>query len=93
MSLIEHNQLAGLGIDAGGHQLGGDRNYRIPGLGENEVVELCLAFFIVAGNPHDVLGILSNQIAIFIDQCLAHPLGVVDVIAKDDGFVETIGLF
>ena len=51
---VEHDELAGLGIDAGGHQLrgGGDDGKRF--IRVDEVVELGLALVVVARDPHDV---------------------------------------
>ncbi|MNF66855.1 hypothetical protein D3C84_486540 [compost metagenome] len=91
--LVEHNQLAGLSIDAGGHQLAGGGNHRVALFRVDEVIQLGLAFLVIAGDAHDVLAVLSHALGVEVDQGLAHALGVVDVVAEDDGFLEWIGGF
>ena len=48
---------------------------------------------VVAGDPHDVLAmVLRDEVGVLgVDQGLAHPLGVVDVLAEDDGLVVAVG--
>ena len=89
--MVQHDQFAGLRIHAGGHQLGSSGNDRIFRFRENEVVQLHFSFFIVAGDPHDVFGVHGNQVGVFVNQCLAHPLGVVDVFAKHNRFIKAVG--
>ncbi len=60
-------------------------------LGEDEVIELGFALFVIARDTHDIFAVLRGQIAVFIDQCLTHALCVVDIFAEDDGFVEAVG--
>ncbi|MNQ58901.1 hypothetical protein D3C85_731200 [compost metagenome] len=89
--LVEHNQLAGLSIDAGGHQLAGGGNDWVARLRVDEVIQLGLAFLVIAGDTHDVFAILGHALRVEVDQGLAHALGVVDVVAEDDGFLKRIG--
>ena len=77
--------MAGLGIDAGGHELGGHRDDGKGGFWIDEVVELGLALVVVAGDAHDIPAIGGGQVLIGIDQGLAHALRMVDVLAEDDG--------
>ena len=89
-ALVEHDQMACLGINAGRHELrsrGDDRECRFR---IDEVVELRFALFVVACDAHDVFVVGSGKVGIGIDQCLPHPLGMIDVFAKDDGLGETI---
>src|SRR5690606_25112616 len=92
-TLIQHNKLAGLGIDARGHQLGSGRDDGVFAFREDEVVQLHLAFFIVAGDAHDIAVVLRHQVGVFVDQRLAHAFGMVDVVAEDDGLVEAVAGF
>ena len=89
--LIQHNQLAGLRIDPGGHQFAGGGDDRVAGFRVDEVVQLGFAFLIVTSYAHDVLAALGNALWVEVDQCLAHALGVVDVVAEDDGLLVRIG--
>ena len=57
----------------------------------DEVVELRLALVVVAGDAHDVLAVGGGQVGVGVDQRLAHALGVVDVLAEDDGLGEAVG--
>ena len=50
-----------------------------------------LADLVIAGDLHDVLVVFSNLLGIEIDQSTAHPIGMVDVVAKDDGLGHRIG--
>ena len=59
--------------------------------GVDEVVELRLALVVVAGDPHDVLAVGGGEVRVGVDQRLPHPLGVVDVLAEDDGLGEAVG--
>ncbi len=60
--LVEHDQLAGLGIDAGGQQFRGGGDDREFALRVDEVVEFGLAFDAVAGDAHDVFGVVERQL-------------------------------
>ena len=90
-AFVEHDQAAGLRIDARRHQLRGRGNDREGGFRIDEVVELRLAFVVVAGDAHDVLAVGGSQVRVGIDQRLTHALGVVDVLAEDDGLGEAVG--
>ena len=50
-----------------------------------------LAFLVVAGDAHDVLAVSGDEVGVVVDERLAHALGVVDVLAEDDGLVEAVG--
>ncbi|MNE34618.1 hypothetical protein D3C80_1283470 [compost metagenome] len=89
--LVEHDQLAGLSIDAGGHQLAGGGDDRVALFRVDEVIQLGLAFLIIAGDAHDVLAVLCHALGVEVDQGLAHTLGVIDIVAEDDGFLERVG--
>ena len=89
--LVQHDQLAGLGIHTGAHQLGGGGNHRVALARVNEVVQLHLALGVVAGDLHHVLGVVFADVGIGIRQGLAHAAGVVNVFTKDDGFVVAVG--
>ena len=57
----------------------------------DEVVEFELAFGVVAGDLHHVLGVPGGEIGIVVDQHLAHARGVVDVFAKNNGLGKAVG--
>ena len=63
----------------------------IGGFRVDEVVELRLALVIVAGDAHDVLAVGGGEVGVGVDQRLPHALGVVDVLAEDDGLGEAVG--
>jgi len=83
--------MAGLRIDARGHESGRCGNHGECGFRIDEVVELQFAFVVVAGDAHDVLAVCPGEIRIGIDQRLAHALGVLDVLAKYDRLGEAVG--
>ena len=90
-ALVEDDQVAGLGIHTGAHQARGAGDHRIGRFGVDEVVELSLAFVIIAGDAHDVLAVGSGQVGIGIHQRLTHPLRVVGGLTEDDGLGDAIG--
>ena len=51
---IEHDQAAGLRIDAGGEQARGGDQHGIFRFRVDEVAELVLAFLVAAGDAHDI---------------------------------------
>ncbi len=63
----------------------------IGGLRVDEVVELGLALVVVAGDAHDVFAVGGGEVGVGVDQRLPHALGVVDVLAEDDGLGEAVG--
>ena len=91
--LIQHDELAGLRVHAGAHELGGGGDDGIVLLWIDEVVQLALAFGVVTGDLHHVFGVGSAEVGIGVAQRLAHAGGVVDVFAKDDGLGVTVGGF
>ena len=90
-ALVEHDQVAGLGVHPGGHELRGGGDHRIGRFRVDEVVELGLALVVVAGDAHHVPGVGGGKVGVGVDQGLAHALGVVDVLAEDDGLVIAVG--
>ena len=83
--------MAGLGIDAGAHETGGASDDGIGRFWVDEVIELSLAFVVVAGDAHDVFGVGGGEVGVGVDHRLPHPFGVIDVLAKDDGLGEAVG--
>ena len=65
---------------------------RIGGILCDEVVELRFALGVVAGDSHNILGIFCYKVAILIHKRLLHPLCMVDVHTKNDGFGKTVVL-
>lgn len=65
--LVEHDQLAGLSVDARGHQLAGGGNHRVALFRVDEVVQLGLAFLVIAGDTHNVFAILSHTLGVEVD--------------------------
>ena len=55
---VEHDQAAGLGIDAGGEQARGGDDDRVLRFRVDEVAELGLPFGVAAGDAHDVAVVL-----------------------------------
>ncbi|MNJ53123.1 hypothetical protein D3C77_485000 [compost metagenome] len=45
---------------------------------------------VIAGDAHNVLAVLGHALWVEVDQGLTHALGVVDVVAEDDGLLEWI---
>ena len=90
---VEHDQAAGLGIDAGGEQARGGDDDRVLRLRVDEVAELGAAFGIVAGDAHDVALVLLDQVGVLVDERLAHAGGVFGVHAEDDGLLEAVAAF
>src|SRR5690348_819102 len=88
--LVENDQLAGLRIHAGGHQLAGGGDDRVALFRIDEVVQLGLALVLVTGDAHDVLAALTYAFRVEVDQGLPHTLGVVDVVAEHDGLLVRI---
>ena len=88
--IVEHNQFTGFAINAGSHQFGGGNNCRILFIRIDEIIELRLAFGIVAGNAHDIFRIDFYPLAVFIDKRLAHALGMVNIDAKNYGFSKRV---
>jgi hypothetical protein len=79
-----------LRVDAGRHELRGRDDDRVALLGVDEVVELGLALGVVPGDAHDVLAVLGAEVGVLVHERLAHPLGVVDVLAEDDRLVVPV---
>ena len=87
---VEHDQPAGLGIDAGGEQPRGGDDHRIFRFRVDEVAELRLAFVVVAGDAHDVAVVLGDEVGVLVDERLPHPRGVLGIDAEDDGLLEAV---
>ena len=90
---VEHDQAAGLGIDAGREQPRGRDDDGVFRLGIDEVAELGLAFGVVAGDAHHVAVVLLHEIGVLVDQGLPHARGVLGVHAEDDGLLEAVAAF
>ena len=88
---VEDDEVAGLGVDAGAHETGGRADDGIGGFRVDEVVELSLALVVVTGDAHDVFGVGGGEVGVGVGHGLAHALGVVDVLAEDDGLGEAVG--
>jgi len=86
---IEHDEAAGLGIDAGGQQAGGGDEHGVAGFRIDEVAELRLALGVAAGDAHDVVGVRA-EVWVLVHQRLAHAGGMLLVDAEDDGFLEAV---
>ena len=89
--LVEHDQFASLGVDAGRHQFGGRRDHRKAALRVDEVVELRLAIGAVAGDSHYIFRVIDCDLSRRVHEGRPHPFGMIDVLAKDDGLGEGIG--
>ena len=89
--LVQHHQLAGLGIDASGHQLGSGGNDRIGLFRVDEVVELGLAKVIIAGDFHHIALILGHLFRVEVYQGTAHSVGMIDVVAEHYGLGHRVG--
>ena len=88
--LIQHDEFAGLRVNAGAHKLrrrGDDRKrlFRV-----NEIVQLALAFDVVARNLHHVTRLVAADVGVGIAEGLSHAAGVINVFAKDDGLGAAI---
>ena len=90
---VEHDEPAGLHIDAGRKQPRGSDQYRVSGFGVDEVVQLCLAITVAAGDAHDVTVVRLHQIGVFVNECLTHAGGVLLVNAENDRFLELVPAF
>ncbi|MNP62181.1 hypothetical protein D3C76_1574370 [compost metagenome] len=80
-------------IDAGTHQLRGCRDNRVSFFGVNEVIQLRLANIVIACDFHHVFFVLQHLFWVEYHQRLAHPSGVVNIVAEDDGFIHRVGTF
>ncbi|MNG85936.1 hypothetical protein D3C85_821590 [compost metagenome] len=89
--LVQHHQLAGFGIDASGHQLGGSSDDRIGLFRVDEVVELGLAKVIIAGDFHHIAIIFQHLLGVKVRQRPSHPVGMIDVVAEHDGLSHRVG--
>ena len=97
--LVQHHQLAGLGIDTRAHELAGDGNHRIGAVGVDKVVQLALAYLVVARDLHHVFAAGGANVFVGLGQGRCHALGMVNVFTKDNGFgvavsaLEVLGNF
>ena len=89
--MVQHHQLAGLCIDASGHQFGGSCNDRIGLFRVDEVVELGLAKVIIAGDFHHIALIFKHLLGVEVCQRPSHPVGMIDVVAEHDGLGHRVG--
>ena len=90
--MVQHDELAGLCVHPGAHQLGGGGDDRERFFRVDEVVQLQLAFHVVARDLHHVLGVVFANVGIGVGQGLAHAGRVVNVFAKHNGLgVAVVG--
>jgi len=88
----QHHVLDHLGVDAGGQQLRGGQDHRrgfVYVLKVREMGQADRAF--VGRDAADVVGVLLDQIAVEIDQFLAHLGCVLLIDAEHDGLGEAVG--
>ena len=90
---VEHDQPAGLHIDAGGEQTRGGDQHGISGFRVDEVAQLRLALGVAAGDAHDVARVPLHQVGILVDERLSHAARVFPVDAEDDRFLEAVAAF
>ena len=90
--LVQHDELAGFGIHSGGEQLGGGGDDRVKLVVVDEVGKLSLAFVVVTSDAHHVTTVASSS-GYELDQLLPHPLGVILIVAKHDGFSHWVSSF
>ena len=89
--MVQHDELAGLRVHPGAHELGGGGDHRVGLFRVDEVVELAFAFGVVARDLHHVVRVVFANVSVGIRQRLAHAGGVVDVFAKHDGLGVAVG--
>ena len=92
-SPVEHDQPAGLHVDAGGKQArrgdqDGEFRFRV-----DEVAEFVLPLGIPTGDAHDVAAVAGHEVGVLVDQRLAHARGVFLIDAEDDGLLEAVSAF
>ncbi|OPZ68963.1 MAG: hypothetical protein BWY82_02406 [Verrucomicrobia bacterium ADurb.Bin474] len=87
---IQNDEVTGLCINPGAHEMRGACDDGIGGLRIDEVIELGLAFRIISGDTHDIPGIGSSQIGIGVDQRLPHAIRMILILTEDDSLVETV---
>ena len=61
--------------------------------GVGDVAELVLLLAVVAGDAHDVAGVVTHEVGVLDDQRLAHARGVLLVNPEDDGLLEAVAAF
>ena len=87
---VEHDQPAGLRVDAGRQQPRRGDDHRVRAFRINEIAELRLAFGVAAGDAHDIAVVHVAKILVLIDQRLAHACRVFLINAEDDRFLEAV---
>ena len=90
--VVQHNQLARFAVNAGCHQFGGGNNYGVGAILGNKIIQLRLALCVIACYTHNILGVFSNQVCVFIYQRLPHTLCMVNIHAEYDGFGKPVGV-
>ena len=90
---VEHDQAAGLRIDAGGEQPRGRDEHGIFRFRVDEVAELLLAFLVAAGDAHDIAVVLGDEVRVLVDERLPHPRRVFLIDAEHDGLLEAVAAF
>src|SRR5262245_50581590 len=59
---VQHDEMTGLGVHAGGHEPGGRGDDGKSRFRIDEVIELYFAFFVVAGNAHHILVVDGGKV-------------------------------
>ena len=91
--VIQNDEPARFAVHASRHQFGGRNDHGIFAVLCDKVVELRLALGVVAGNTHDILGILRHEVAVFVHERLPHPLCMVNVHTEYDGLGKAVVFF
>ena len=61
--------------------------------GVDEVIQLRLAQVVITSDFHYVLVVFGHLFRVQVDQCPAHPFGMVNVVTEDNGFSHGVGAF
>ena len=90
---VQHDEPAGLRVDAGGKQPGCSDQHWISGFRVDEVTELLLPLAVVAGDAHDVAVVRTHQIGVLVNEPLAHPGSVLLIDAEENGLLKAVPAF
>ena len=90
---VEHDEPAGLHVNAGRKQPRGGDQHGVSGFRVDEVAELRLPFGIAAGDAHDVAVVTVHEVGVLVDEGLAHACGVLPIHAENDGLLKAVAAF
>ena len=90
--VVQNDEPACFAVHASCHQFGSRNDHGIFAILCDEVVELRLALGVVAGNAHDILGVLSHKVAVLIHERLPHTLCMVYIHTEYDGLGKAVVL-